>query len=97
MAVAECHVPSPNPYARFYTVVGYKDALWTGSSTTYGPQEIAFRIPTQVTSIFRLNNAGQSWQFWYLGFPDSFQTIQNLIHGESYLFYGNGVAWVAEW
>lgn len=52
----------------------------------------------QVTSIFRWNNPAQNWDFWYRGFPDGFHAIQNLIHGEScYLFYANGVAWVAEW
>ncbi len=51
-----------------------------------------------MTSIFRWNNPAQNWDFWYRGFPDGFHAIQNLIHGEScYLFYANGVAWVAEW
>lgn len=39
-------VPPPNPWAGFYTVVGYKDVLWTGSST-YGPQAIVARLPSR--------------------------------------------------
>jgi parallel beta-helix repeat protein len=52
-------------------------------------------IPNEVTAIFEWNNPDQQFRFWFRGFPDNFQTLNDLASGKYYFFQSGGGAQVA--
>jgi hypothetical protein len=70
----------------FGTVAGANGWIWSGSAhptNTLGadPGIIA------VTAIFSWNNTSQQFNFWFRGFPDSFQTVAPGIERGKYYFF----------
>ena len=79
----------PDPGGIFPTVVGARGQLWTGSPVATAQLDDAppTGLPGGVTAVFSWENSQQQFQFWFRGFPDSFQTLTpGLVHGDFYFF-----------
>ncbi len=78
------YVP-PSPAPSFTTDAGATGKLWAG-----GPLAPA-DLPGAVSAVFRWNNPSQNFQFWFRGFPDSFNTLPPaLTAGEFYFLQSAG-------
>ena len=75
----------PAAPASFNTVAGARGQLWTGAPKI-GPAGATgiSSLPADVTAVFLWDNLGQSFKFWFRGFPDGFQTLMNV---QSYRYY----------
>jgi alpha-tubulin suppressor-like RCC1 family protein len=52
-------------------------------------------LPDVVTAIFSWSNAIQRFDFWFRGFPNSFQTLANIGPGNFYFFQSTGAGQIA--
>jgi hypothetical protein len=52
-------------------------------------------LPDVVTAIFSWSNAFQRFDFWFRGFPNTFQTLGNISPGEFYFFQSTGPGQIA--
>ncbi len=79
----------PGPGGNFtMSVTGAISKVWSGNVVL--ETGIAAAMPVGVSAIFHWNDAGQSFDFWFLGFPTSFDTLDaGLEHGKHYFFQGN--------
>jgi hypothetical protein len=73
----------------FSTVVGTQSQLWTGNPVQVGALESS--LPAQVVAVFEWNSDGQRFDFWFRGFPSSFQTLSGgLRTGKNYFIQATG-------
>ena len=70
--------------------------LWTGSLIPTVSLDQTGVMPPEVTAIFQWNNSIQQFNFWFRGFPPSFQTLTpGLVPGGFYFFQATGSAVVS--
>ncbi len=75
----------------FDTKAGATEHVWTGS--TVPMNQLAGKLPAAVSAVFGWNNATQQFNFWYRGFPDSFQTLTAGIQtSKAYMFQATGAS-----
>jgi hypothetical protein len=85
-------VPNPSSYTvpppgGSFTVgvTGATGRTWSGNAIAEATIESA--IPSGVSAIFRWNDGGQSFEFWFRGFPAAFDTLDaGIEHGKYYFF-----------
>jgi len=95
------NVPNPNTYTvpppggSFITVAGANGRVWNGNDIAKPAMggTIPPGLPTGVTAVFRWKNSAQLFEFWFRGFPDSFNTLNaGVVRGGYYFFQaGEGI------
>ncbi len=81
---------SPNPATIDPDRAGAWGALWTGATKTD-----LDTLPPPVTALISWFNGGQSFRFWFRGFPPGFQTLNTLDPGSFYFFQVTGPTSIA--
>jgi hypothetical protein len=76
----------------FVTAPGTQSQLWTGFALPVSSFDPV--MPPEVVALFGWNAPGQRFDFWFRGFPLSFQTLLALETGRPYFFQATGSAQV---
>ncbi len=70
-------------------VAGATGSIWYGAPLVM--MDLDAELPAQVTAVFEWDNDNQLFDFWFRGFPDSFQTLVNgLVPGGHFFFQSTG-------
>jgi hypothetical protein len=82
--------PLAGPGSESLTTItpGAQGAIWSGVG--HDGFEFDAYLPPAVTAIFHWYNSGQTFRFWFRGFPPAFHTLSEISRGGYYFFQNTG-------
>ena len=77
----------PAPGGTIATVQGTTGALWSGSPVGVPLTQLNSELPEEVVAVFEWDRTGQTFRFWFRGFPRSMNTLADGLQRGGYYFF----------